>query len=177
MPVRILFEDEGRFGRISDKRRCWGPLPKRPETGQQVVRESVYSLAAVCPDDGGFSSLVMPWLDAETMSVFLHHTARVFPNDFCIIFMDGAGWHKANELRIPATMKILFLPPYSPELNPVEQIWEHISENYFGNRVFETLDEVEDVLCLGLKNLIENPEIVKSMTSYPWLNTLCMTSN
>lgn len=177
MRVRVLFEDESRFGRISDRRRCWGPLPNRPEVGQQVIREFVFTLAAVCPADGRIASLIMPWVDTEIMSVFLTHTAAQFPEEFCLIFMDGAGWHRANELRIPETMKLLFLPPYSPELNPVELLWDHLRENYFANRVFESLDEVEEVLCEGLRNLITHPGIVHSMANFPWLNTLCLMEN
>ena len=71
MPVRLLFQDESRFGRISDQRRCWAPLPSRPVVGHQVIREYVYVMTAVSPKDGRLSSLVMPWLDSEVMSIFL----------------------------------------------------------------------------------------------------------
>jgi len=142
-----------------------------------VVREFVYSLAAVSPSDGGLASLVMPWVDTEIMSIFLAHVAKVFSDDFCIMFLDGAGWHRANNLRVPENMKLLFLPPYSPELNPAEPLWDHLQENYFANRVFDSLDAVEETLCAALRNLIENPEKVRSMTNYSWLNTLSMTAN
>lgn len=177
MRMRVLFQDEGRFGRISDRKRCWGPLPRRPEVCQQVVREFVFTLAAVCPSDGRIASLIMPWVDTEIMSIFLAHTADEFPGDFCLLFLDGAGWHRANELRIPKTMKLHFLPPYSPELNPVELLWDHLRENHFSNRMFESLDEVEEVLCRGLSTLIKEPELVHSMTNFPWLNTLCLMEN
>ena len=174
MKVRVLFQDEGRFGRISDQRRCWAPLPKRPLVGQQVIREFVYSLAAVCPEDGQLASLIMPTVDAEIMSIFLDHTAQIFPGDYCLMFLDGAGWHRAHQLRIPKNIRLLPFPPYSPELNPVEGLWEHPRENYFGNRVLNNLEEVEDILCQGLHHLIHCPELVKSMTNYHWINTLCL---
>lgn len=174
MKVRVLFQDEGRFGRISDQRRCWAPLPKRPLVGQQVIREFVYSLAAVCPEDGQLASLIMPTVDAEIMSIFLDHTAQIFPGDYCLMFLDGAGWHRAHQLRIPKNIRLLPFPPYSPELNPVEGLWEHLRENYFGNRVLNNLEEVEDILCQGLHHLIHCPELVKSMTNYHWINTLCL---
>ena len=177
MRVRILFQDEGRFGRISDRRRCWGPLPKRPEVGTQVIREFVYSVTAVCPEDGHLASLIMPTVDTEIMSIFLAHTASIFQGDYCLMFLDGAGWHTAHELRVPETMRLLPLPPYSPELNPVEGIWDHLRENYFGNRPLSSLDEVEDRLCQGFEHLFCHPEIVSSITNYPWLNTISLTSN
>lgn len=175
--VRLLFQDESRFGRISDHRRCWAPLPMRPLVSQQVVREFLYVMAAVSPSDGQLASLIMPWVDTEIMSIFLAHVTKEFSEDFCLIFLDGAGWHKADELRIPKNMKILFLPPYSPELNPVESLWEHLRKNYFGNRVFGSLQELENCLCQALNNLINQPQTVKSLTNYDWLNTLCLTYN
>ena len=80
MPVRLLFQDEARFGRSSDQRRCWAPLPLRPIVGHQIVRQFVYGLAAVSPLDGELCSLVLPWVDAEAMSLFLAHTAARFPH-------------------------------------------------------------------------------------------------
>lgn len=177
MKVRIFFQDEGRFGRISDRRRCWGPLPRRPEVGQQVIREYIYSLAAVCPWDGQLSTLVMPWVDAEIMSIFLAHTAKLFPEDYCLMFLDGAGWHRANELKVPPNIRLLQLPPYSPELNPVEHLWDYLRENFFSNRALQSLDEVEELLMQALRHLIFNPELVRAMTNFRWLNTISLTSN
>ena len=168
-PTRVLFQDEGRFGRISNHRRCWGPLPKRPAVGQQVIRQFIYTLLVVSPHDGKISSLIAPWVDAEIMSIFLNLIAKEFPDDFCLIFLDGAGWHRANNLRVPKSMKLIFLPPYRPELNPVESLWDHLRENYFSNRVFDSLDQIEDTLCKAIRNLIDNPDTVHSITSYPWI--------
>lgn len=177
MRVRLLFQDEASFGRISDLRRCWAPLPTRPVVGHQIVREYVYALAAVCPHDGQLVSLIMPWLDSETMSVFLEHTARQFPEEFCIMVLDGAGWHRAKALRVPQTMALVLLPPYSPELNPVEHIWDHVRENALKNKAFESLDDVVDALCSGLKRLHDEPSVTQSLTCFDWINTLSMTYN
>lgn len=83
--------------------------------------------------------------------------------------VDGAGWHKSNALKIPQNMKLLLLPPYSPELNPVENIWEELREKYFHNRVFSSLDAVEEQLLHGLVHLESNPEITKSIASWHWI--------
>jgi transposase len=174
--VRLLFQDEGRFGRISDQRRCWAPLPSRPVVGHQVVREYVYVMAAVSPKDGRFASLVMPWVDTEVMSIFLAHTAQEFPDDLCVMLIDGAGWHRANDLRVPKNMVLIPLLPYSPELNPVEHLWEYLRD-VFGNKTFTCLEEVIDLLCVTLKLLFRNPETVRSMTCFDWINTLCLMSN
>ena len=104
MPVRLLFQDEGRLGRINDQRRCWVPLPLRPRVGQQIVRQYVYNYVAVSPMDGRLSSLTLPYANAEAMSVFLEHVASDFAANWCVMFLDGAGWHIARDLRIPKTI-------------------------------------------------------------------------
>jgi hypothetical protein len=175
--LRVLFEDEGRFGRISDTRRCWVPISNRAVVGHQVIREYIYSLTAVSPLDGQLASLIMPWVDSDIMSIFLSYTAREFPEDFCLMFLDGAGWHRANNLRVPMSMKLIWLPPYSPELNPTEHVWDHIRENYFGNHIFESLDEVEEMLCNAFTDLAKQTDLVRSLTCFDWINALCMTSN
>jgi len=175
--VRLLFQDEARFGCISDQRRCWAPWPLRPVVGHQVIREFVYGLAAVSPFDGELCSLVLPRVDAETMSLFLAHTAARFPQDHCLMLLDGAGWHTAAALQVPPTLHLLSLPPYSPELNPVEHLWDHLRENYIGNQVFSSLDAVVDQLSAGLHYLHQHREIVRSMTCFDWIKTLSLTAN
>ena len=175
--LRLLFQDEARFGRISDRRRCWAPLPVRPIVGQQIVRQFVYGLAAVSPFDGRLCSLVLPWVDTEAMSLFLAHTAASFARDHCLMLFDGAGWHTAHALKVPPNLTLLRLPPYSPELNPTEHIWDHLRENYIGNRVFSSLNRVIDQLCVGLRDLHHQPKLVQSLTCFDWLNTLPLMLN
>lgn len=111
------------------------------------------------------------------MSLFLAHTAACFPHQYCLMLLDGGGWHRALALRIPPHMQLLWLPPYSPELNPVEHLWDHLRENYLGNRVFSLLEEVIRQLCRGLKTLHQQPALVQSMTCFDWLTTLRLMFN
>jgi len=173
--LRLLFQDEARFGRISDRRRCWAPWPVRPVVAGQIVREFLYAAAAVCPWDGQLSSLVLPWLDADTMSRFLIHTSHHFAREHCIMFLDSAGWHTAHDLHPPSNIQLEFLPAWSPELNPTEAIWQCLRQDYIGHQVFDSLDQVADCVCDGLHALHQDPERVKSMTDFHWLKTLCMT--
>ncbi len=167
--MRVMFQDEGRFGRISDKRKCWAPLPTRPKVGSQIIREYVYALAAICPSDGKMSSLIMPYLDAEIMSIFLRHTSEIFSENYCVMIMDAASWHRTGELKVPENMQLIYLPPYGPELNPVEHLWDYVRNTYFGNRTFNSLDDVVDRLCLGLRELHRQNTVVKSMSCFDWL--------
>jgi transposase len=147
---RLMFQDEARFGRINDPRRCWAPKGVRPEVGMQIVREYTYAFGAVSPQDGTLDSLVLPVVNAEAMSIFLEEVARRHPEEFILMFLDGAGWHRANDLAVPENMRLEALPPYSPQLNPVEHIWDEIREKWFTNEVFNSLDAVEDRLVEAL---------------------------
>jgi hypothetical protein len=115
------------------------------------------------------TSLILPWVDAKLMGLFLAHTAAQFPDEHCIMLLDGAGWHKANDLVVPANMTLVPLPPYSPETNPAEHIWEYIRENDIRNQVFADLDEVMDAVEASLRRLHTIPDVVQSMTAFPWI--------
>ena len=168
-PIRLMFQDEARFGRINDPRRCWAPKGCRPEVGMQIVREYTYAFGAASPHDGVLDTLVLPVVTAETMSIFLAEVARRHPEEFILMFLDGAGWHRANNLVIPENMKLETLPPYSPQLNPMEHIWDEVREKWFTNEVFESLDGVEDRLVEALAALENDQELVASTTGFDWI--------
>ena len=102
LPVRVMFEDEARFGRISDPRRCWAPAGVRPEVNTQIVREYEYAFAAVSPHDGTWDTLVLPSVNAEAMSVFLTEVSERHAHEFILMVLDGAGWHRAKRLQVPS---------------------------------------------------------------------------
>jgi len=83
--------------------------------------------------------------------------------------LDGAGWHKSDSLAVPENIRLLPLPPYSPELNPVENIWEELREKSFCNSVFDSMDALDDRLLIGPKSLKNHPEITKSISAWPWI--------
>jgi transposase len=164
-----MFQDEGRFGRIGTPRRCWAPRGMRPNVPRQIVREYTYAYVAASPHDGVMDSLVLPQVNAQAMSLFLREVSSRHPDEFILMVMDGAGWHKAGELKVPENMHLIFLPPYSPELNPVEHVWESIRENWFPNEVFESIDGVENQLVKALTALESDPAAVASLTGFSWI--------
>lgn len=166
-----MFQDEGRFGRINDPKRCWAPNGIRPTIGSQIVREYTYTYAAVSPKDGVLDSLILPDSNTECMSYFLEEVSRRHPEENILMFMDKAGWHRAKDLVIPTNIQIHFQPPYSPELNPVEHIWDEIREKWFGNLIFSSMDAVEDQLVIALKTLEDDPERIKKITSFQWIKS------
>ena len=100
-PGRLFFQDEARFGRITDARRCWAPAGVRPDVPAQLVREYTYVYAAVSPLDGAVVSLILPEVHAETMGLFLREVADRHPGEQILMFLDGAGWHTAQRLVVP----------------------------------------------------------------------------
>ena len=167
-----MFQDEARFGCISDPRRCWAPPGVRPVVGAHVVRQYTYAFAAVNPHDGTLDSLILPAVNATTMSLFLEEVAARHPDEFLLLVLDGAGWHQAADLKIPANMRLVRLPPYSPELNPAEHLWEEIREKWFANLVFRELDGVEDVLEDALRTLENDPKRVASLAGFDWIDCI-----
>ena len=167
--VRLMFQDEARFGRINDPRRCWAPPGVRPEVGMQIVREYTYAFGAASPHDGTLVSLILPVVTAEAMSIFLAEVAQRHPEDFILMVLDGAGWHRAFTLVIPENMKLLPLPPYSPQLNPMEHIWDEVREKWFANEVFDGLDGVENRLEESLVYLEQNKSLIASITGFDWI--------
>lgn len=163
-----MFQDEARFGRISDCRYCWAPRPQRPMVKAMLTHQYVYAYAAASPMDGCVDSLVLPAVNGDCMALFLNEVATRHPDENIIMVLDGAGWHRCA-MRLPPNLKLHFLPPYSPELNPVEQLWAHLREKYFHNRAFDSLDALEDHLVNALCDLEQDPDTAKNITGWPWI--------
>jgi len=161
--------DEARFGRISDVRRCGAPPGVRPVAFAQVEREYSYAYAALSPFDGELVSLVLPTVNAEMMSLFLEEASRQYLDEQVVMIMDQAGWHKAKRLNVPDNITLHWLPPYSPELNPVEHLWDEIREKWFYNRVFESLEAVEIQLVKALRHYLSSSAELSSFTLFPWM--------
>lgn len=169
MPLRVMFQDEARFGRINTPCRCWAPAGCRPEVGTQMVREYTYAYAALSPHDGVLDSLVLPEVNTEAMGIFLNEVSRRHPNEWIAMYMDRAGWHTAKQLKLPGNLRVLHIPPYSPQLNPVEQLWDEMREKCFDNHVFDSLDAVEITLIKALTNLEAKPEQIRQLAGYDWI--------
>ena len=172
-----MFQDEGRFGLLGSPRRCWAPGRLRPVVGARLERKYLYAFSAVSPHDGVMDSLILPWVGADTMSIFLAEVARRHLNEFVLMVMDQAGWHLAGNLVVPENMRLMFLPPYSTELNPAEHLWDALREDCFANHVFKDLDAVEQALSDGIVALENNPARVQSMTGFGWITSMSLNAN
>jgi len=111
----------------------------------------------------------MPYANTEAMNAHLAEISRhVSPGAHALLVLDGAGWHSSNDLVLPTNISLLTLPPYSPELNPVENIWQFLRQNRLANRVFDSYDAIVDVCCEAWNALLAIPKRVASITSRDW---------
>lgn len=168
-PVIIMAEDEGRFGLMNTIRRCWAPQPLRPIVARQMVRESLYVFAAVCPQLGRLTALLLPYANSHMMTLFLAQVAVELADYFVVMLVDRAGWHLSHQVTLPDNIRLLPQPPGSPELNPAEHLWDDLRENETANHHFDTLEHLESALCEGLNRLAADPERLRSMTNFPYM--------
>jgi transposase len=168
-PILIMAQDEGHFGRLGQVMKAWCPAGHRPLVPKQGIRDYVYAYAAIAPEMGKMTTLVLPYANTEMMELFLKEVSQDFADYFILMQVDQASWHISDKLKVPENIRLIPQTSRSPELNPVEHLWEAIRENYFYNEVFDSLEKVMDTLCEGLNYFNSVPEKLKSMTYFPHL--------
>ena len=165
--VRLMFQDEAGFGRINKPKYCWCKKGIRPSVPCHHIREYRYAYGAVEPITGESCFLVMPYCNTNCMNIFLEHLSTTYPNDRIVLVCDGAAWHKAKSLKIPENIRLVFIPPYTPEMNPIEQIWKEIRKRGFKNEVFQTLNNVVQRLCSTINSI--SAQTITSITARDWI--------
>ena len=170
--VRLMFQDEARFGRMVRIRRCWARSPERPTVCNGYEREFVYVYGAVSPIEGGLDWMTCREMNTVRMTEFLAQVSAAHAKEFMLMVVDGASSHVSKDLVVPENMRLLRLPPYAPELNPQEHVWDELREKEFPNRVFADLNSVVSQLNAGLPRLAANAEGLRSLTAWPWILSL-----
>lgn len=140
-------------------------------------REFVYVYAAVSPIQGGLDWRICREMNTKRMSEFLHQVSRAHRREFIIMVLDGASSHRAKDLKVPENMRLVPLPPYAPELNPQEHVWDELREKEFPNRVFNHLDTVVKQLKSGLPRLKRDAQRLRSLTAWPWIVSLILKAH
>jgi len=134
-----------------------------------VSHEYTYAYATVSVMDGKVDSLILPHVNGDCMQIFLDEISLRYPEDRMIMVLDGAGWHRNESLTIPDNIHLLRIPPYSPELNPVEHLWDDLREKAFHNVVFNSIDALEDHLEEALRNMENDQDRIRSIVAWPWI--------
>ena len=163
----LLFFDESRFGTHSKLGHGWFPRGLRTQVKAKLGFENFYLYSTVNPQTGDDFTLVLPNVNAQCLSIFLEKLSHSIGNQEIVFVMDGAGWHKAKDLTVPANIELIILPPYSPELNPVERFWRFIKQHTIKNKVFESVADLEKEVSTFLQSL--DPALIASLCKVEYL--------
>ena len=130
----------------------------------------LYVLGAACPATGQTVGLLAPQLNTTTVNTFFREFEKeVDPNVHVVMFWDQAGFHTANELKVPANLTLIPLPPYSPELNPIENLWHYLRAHHWSNRTYANYDELLDAATAAWRASCLNNELIKTVCNCTYL--------
>jgi putative transposase len=166
--VRVWLMDEARFGQQGTITDVWAATGSRPRAVRQTRYDWVYLYAAVEPATGESAALLAPNVNTGTMDAFLKILdAERKPDEHFVLVMDQAGWYKSEGLKLPGGITVLLLPPYSPELNPVENLWHYLRSHYLSNRSHDDYDALLSAGAEAYRKL--TPSGIKSVCRCPYL--------
>ncbi|WP_088784053.1 IS630 family transposase, partial [Streptococcus pneumoniae] len=164
--VRLMYQDDAGFGRISKLGSCWSPIGVGSHVHSHYIREFRYCYGAVDAHTGESFFLIAGGCNTEWMNAFLEELSQAYPDDYLLLVMDNAIWHKSSTLKIPTNIGFAFIPPYTPEMNPIEQVWKEIRKRGFKNKAFRTLEDVMNQLQDVIQGL--EKEVIKSIVNRRW---------
>ena len=169
-PIEVWFQDEARVGQQGTLGSIWAARGSRPAAVRDNRHDSAYLFGAICPARALGAAVVLPFVSSEAMSMHLAEIAtQVSVGAHAVLVCDGAGWHQASErLIVPANITLLRLPPYAPELNPVENVWGYLRGNQLNIRLWNSYDAIVDACCSAWNALVADPARLASLTRRPW---------
>ena len=169
--VEVFFEDEARFGQQGTMARVWARTGSRPRAVKQTQYGYLYVLTAVCAATGMATGLISPTLNVGVINVFLEQFSRELPaGTHAILIWDGAGYHTSHDLVVPSNISLIQLVPYSPELNPVENLWHYLRSHYWSLRVYANVDALEEAAMSAWRKVCLEPELVRSVCAAAYVN-------
>ena len=168
-PLEIWFQDEARVGQKGTLTRIWARKGSRPRGPRDTRYEWAYIFGAVCSERATGTALVMPYANTEAMELHLQVISRaVTAGAHCALVLDGAGWHVSPKLKLPSNITLIRLPPYAPELNPAENVWEYLRKNNLALRVHDDYDDIVEACCKAWNDLLAMPQQLASITRRTW---------
>lgn len=168
-PIEVWFQDEARIGQKNGRARVWARKGTRPRLPADQRYQNAYLFGAICPAKGKGAGLALPYADTFAMQLHIDEISQhVQRGAHAVLLLDRAGWHTTDNLVVPKNMTLIFLPSRSPELNPVENVWQYLRQNWLSNTVFDTYDAIIDASCQAWNNLIDQPETIRSIGMRKW---------
>lgn len=165
----MWFQDEARLGQKNGRTRIWARKGTRPRLPADQRYKSAYLFGAICPKRGTGAALMMPLANTQAMQLHLDEIAKhIAPGAHGVVLMDRAGWHTTARLAVPDNLTIILLPSRSPELNPVENIWQYLRQNWLSNSVFDDHNAILDAGCNAWNKLIAQPQTITSIGTRTW---------
>jgi transposase len=167
--VEVWFQDETRVGQQGSLTRIWAIKGTRPRVVRQQQFLSTYIYGAVCPQRQVGAALILPYANSDCMNEHLIEISKhIATGNHAVLIVDQAKWHSSKILIIPDNISLLPLPPYSPELNSQENVWQWIKDKYLANRAFSSLDDISDAAVMAWNKFVENPDLIKSIAYREW---------
>jgi DDE superfamily endonuclease len=169
--IEIWFADEARIGQKNKITRRWAKRGSRPVAPSDQRTASTYIFGAICPKDGKGAALVLPRCNTEAMNLHLAEIAtQIAPGAHAVLILDQAGWHLSGRLVAPPNITLVPLPPKCPELNPIENIWQFMRDNWLSNRIFKSYQDILDHCCYAWNKLLDQPWRIMSIGLRDWAN-------
>ncbi|MEF2558009.1 IS630 family transposase [Aurantimonas sp. C2-5-R2] len=170
---RTIPQDEARVGQKGRLCHRWWIRGKRPPGLCDQRFEWTYIFGAVEPSTGQSFALVLPYADKAMMNLYLAEFAGTVPDDVHVVMvLDGAGWHGEKALDVPANITLVALPPYSPQLNPVERLWLYLRETSLSLCVFRDRQAIIDACCDAWNRATKDPGRIQSLCNYPYIKAV-----
>ena len=167
--IELWWQDEARVGQKNKITRRWAKRGSRPSAPKDQRTKWAYIFGAICPAKGKGAGLVMPYADTHAMNEHLKLiSTEVDPGAHAVVLLDQAGWHTTPKLNVPGNITLMKLLPRAPELNPVENIWQFIRDNWLSNRVFKTYDDILAHCCEAWNKLTEHPGHIRTIGMRQW---------
>ena len=168
--IEVWFADEARVGQKNKITRRWARRGTRPAAPQDQRTASTYIFGAICPRHGKGAALVLPRCNTagDEPAPGRNRRARWRPGAHAVLLLDQAGWHLSDRLVVPPNITLMPLPPKCPELNPVENVWQFMRDNWLSNRVFRSYDDIVDHCCDAWNKLVDQPWRIMSIGLRDW---------
>lgn len=170
--LQVFFQDEARFGQQGTLTRLWARRGQRVTAVRQTQYDYLYVVGAVCPQTGQAEAILAPHMNTDVMNAFFGEFAKTIDEDVHVVMIwDGAGFHRSHRLQIPDNITVIALPAYSPELNPIENLWHYLRSHHWSNQTYRDYDDLMQTAITAWQASALDPEIIQSVCKATYIES------